>query len=221
MAKFVLKDKTAISAAIAAAKKSGVEYNKAIQALGLQIIGHALAHGGAEMANRLVAAMNTKSSSRLVQGWLVKHGPFTYNSEDKSITLDKSKRAGLLNGAKPSLESAEKAMSYIEKDASLWWSVPAKSEKTEEITEWDAEDALLKAVDRLLKKRSELGTEVTVLNASLLDTVVQLVKAYKAGTDAAVDATDTARAEVLMNVCISAAKSSAAQAGVELEEATA
>lgn len=217
MAKFVLKDKTAISAAISDARKSGVEYNKAIQALGLQIIGHALAHGGAEMANRLVTAMNTKSSSGMVQGWLTKHGPFAVD-ENKALTLDKSKRAGLLNGAKPTIEAAEKAMTYIAKDVTLWW-IRAEKAAPAVPDEFDCEDALDKALARIVKRRSELGAEVTVLNASLLDTVVQLVKAYKADTDAAADATDTARAEVLMNVCISAAKSSAAQCGVDLEEA--
>ena len=220
MAKFTIKSKEAIGAAITAARKSGVEYNKGMQSLGLQIIGHALAHGGVEFARRIVAAMNTKSSGDLMQSWLAKHGPFVYNKEDKALVLDKSKRVGLLNGAKPSLESAEKAMAYIERDAALWWDKPAKAEKEAEvITEWDAEDALLKAVDRLIKKRGELSENVAVLNGGLLDAVVQIVKSYKSGTDAAVDATDAAKAEVLMDACIGAAKASAAQAGVELEAA--
>ena len=121
MVKFTIKSKEAIGAAITAARKSGVEYNKGMQSLGLQIIGHALAHGGVEFARRIVAAMNTKSSGDLMQSWLAKHGPFVYNKEDKALVLDKPKRVGLLNGAKPSLESAEKAMSHIEGDAALWW----------------------------------------------------------------------------------------------------
>lgn len=219
---FTIKSKEAIGAAITAARKSGVEYNKNMQSLGLQIIGHTLAHGGVEFARRIVAAMNTKPNSELMQSWLAKHGPFVYNKEDKALVLDKSKRGGLLNGAKPSLESAEKAMSYIERDAALWWDKPSKAEKeAEAITEWDAEDALLKAVDRLLKKRGELSESVAVLNGSLLDAVVQIVRGYKSGTDAtgATGATDSAKAEILMNACIGAAKSSAALAGIELEEA--
>ena len=220
MAKFTINTKEAISEAIATARKSGVEYNKSMQSLGLQIIGHALAHGGVEFARRIVAAMNTKNSSGLMQTWLVKYGPFAYDKEDKALVLDKSKRVGLLNGAKPSLESAEKAMSYIERDAALWWDKPEKAEKeAEAITEWDAEEMLIKAVDRLLKKRGELSESVAVLNGGLLDAVVQIVKSYKSGTDAAVDATDAAKAEVLMDACIGAAKASAAQAGVELEAA--
>lgn len=217
MAKYIQTDKTAIRAAITAARKSGVEYNKAIQALGLQVIGHALAHGGAELATALVNAMNTKPSAGMMQSWLIKHGPFTVD-ENKAVVLDKSKRAGLLNGAKPTIEAAEKAMAYISKDVSLWW-IRAEKAAPAAPDEFDCEDALEKALARIIKKRSELGDGVTVLNAALLDTVVQLVKAYKADTDAAVDATDEAKAEVLMNVCIGAAKSSAAAAGVDLEEA--
>lgn len=217
MAKYIQSDKTAIRAAITTAKTAGKQYNQDVQALGLQVIGHALAHGGAELANALVNAMNTKPSAGMIQSWLIKHGPFTVD-ENKALVLDKSKRAGLLNGAKPTIEAAEKAMAYISKDVSLWW-VRAEKAAPAVPDEFDCEDALDKALARIVKKRGELGAEVTVLNASLLDTVVQLVKAYKADTDAAVDATDEAKAEVLMNVCISAAKSSAAQCGVDLEEA--
>ena len=214
---FAIKSKEAIGADLRAARKSGAEYNRSMQSLGLQIIGHALAHGGVEFARRIVAAMNTKSSGNLMQAWLAKHGPFS--TSDNALVLDKSKRVGILNGSKPSIESAERAMAHIEKSAALWWDKPSKAEKgaEEALTEWDAEDALLKAVDRLLKKRGELSENITILNGGLLDAVVQIVRGYKSGTDAAVDATDSAKAEILMNTCIGAAKSSAALAGVDLE----